>query len=355
MKWYLVAPTYKKSGELSNEYREGYIDFTSGRSVKFVDQDDEKYIRYASLGDEMFNYPSHMTGCDEFYDNIGYLFISGESLRALLKQLQSIGQSLHFEFLSDDKLTGKPLIRCALADLPEIVTQPSQPPYTGNNDTITAKLLITSGNNRYTITFEIRRFVVITWSITNTSSHYGVSSNKTPQEPKKENKIMNLGTNLFKDLYFGKAPSQFALSFNNQITYNGKYYSDGALNDACGLTLDFEGLLYIMPTQELKAGDIVAKKGDAFYFDGKNYISLTSGQKAEYVPTKVFGMTFYSVVKNLAGNMFGTADAKTNPMANMLPFLLLGKDNDSDDLVKFMLLSQGGFNFLQPQATPEKK
>ncbi len=42
-------------------------------------------------------------------------------------------------------------------------------------------------------------------------------------------------------------------------------------------------------------------------------------------------------------------------MANMLPFLLLGKDNDSDDLVKFMLLSQGGFNFLQPQAAPEKK
>ena len=352
MHWYLVAPTYKKSGELRNEYREGYIELTTGRSVKFVDQDDDKYIRYASLRDEMLSYPSHMMGCDEFHDEVGYLFISGESLRELLKQLQGIGQFLHFEFLSDDNLTDKPLIRCALAEAPEITTQPS---YTCNNDAITAKLLITSGNNRYTITLEISGFVITACSITNTSSSYGVGSIKTPQEPKKENKIMNLGTNLFKDLYFGKAPSQFALSFNNQITYNGKYYADGAVNDACGLTLDFDGLLYIMPTQELKAGDIVAKKNDAFYFDGKNYISLTSGQKAEYVPTKVLGMTFYSVVKNLAGNMFGTADAKTNPMANMLPFLLLGKDNDSDDLVKFMLLSQGGFNFLQPQPTPEKK
>ena len=352
MQWYLVAPTYKKSGELKHEYREGYIDFTTGKSVKFIDQDDEKYIRYASLRDEMLNYPSHVLGYDEFDDEVGYLFISGESLRKLLEQLRNIGQSLRFEFLSDDVLTGKPLIRCPFAKAPEITTQPS---YTCSNDVITAQLFIASGNNRYTITLEIIGFVLTAFSITNTSSGSGVGSIKTPQEPKKENKIMNLGTNLFKDLYFGKAPSQFALSFNNQITYNGKYYAEGALNDACGLTLDFDGLLCIMPTQELKAGDIVAKKGDAFYFNGKNYISLTSGQKAEYVPTKVLGMTFYSVVKNLAGNMFGTADAKTNPMANMLPFLLLGKDNDSDDLVKFMLLSQGGFNFLQPQAAPEKK
>lgn len=344
MQLYLVAPTYKKSGELKHEYRKGYIDFTTGKSVKFIAQNDEKYIRYASLKDEMLNYPSHIYGLDEFDDEVGYIFISGESLRIFLEQLRTIGQSLHFEFLSDDILTNKPLIRC-----------PLESSYIFKNDVITAQLLVISGNNQYTINFKLAGLVVTEMSITNTPFSSGVGFIKTPQEPKKENKIMNLGTNLFKNLYFGKAPSQFALSFNNQITYNGKYYSDDALNDACGLTLDFDGLLYIMPTQELKAGDIVATNGDAFYFDGKNYISLTSGQKAEYVPTKVLGMTFYSVVKNLAGNMFGTTDAKTNPMANMLPFLLLGKDNDSDDLVKFMLLSQSGFNFLQPQVTPEKK
>ena len=351
MQWYLVTPTYKKTGELKHEYREGYINLTTGRSVKFVDQDDEKYIRYASLRDEILGYPSDLRGYDEFDDEVGYLFICGESLRKLLEQLQDVGQSLHFEFLSDDKLTEKPLIRCELAEAPEIVW----PSYNGGNPVARATLLIVSGRNQYIINLKIAGLVLTAMEIKNTPSSSGVGFIKTPQEPKKENKIMNLGTNLFKDLYFGKAPSQFALSFNNQITYNGKYYADGAVNDACGLTLDFEGLLYIMPTQELKAGDIVAKKGDAFYFDGKNYISLTTGQKAEYVPTKVLGMTFYSVVKNLAGNMFGTADSKTNPMANMLPFLLLGKDNDSDDLVKFMLLSQGGFNFLQPQAAPEKK
>lgn len=344
MQWYLVAPTYKKSGEARNEYREGSISTTSGKSIKFIDHYDEKFVRYALLRDEMLErFDNTYIGTDEFDDEVGYIFICGECLRKLVERFNT-QEIIDFEFLSDDKLTEKPIIRF-----------PIQPPTVwgsyNSNTTYTVEFFY----NNHKVNIEIRDFFMTNMSIT-TQSGSGVANQYTPkQEPKKENKIMNLGTNLFKDLYFGKAPSQFALSFNNQITYNGKYYADGAVNDACGLTLDFEGLLYIMPTQELKAGDIVAKKGDAFYFDGKNYISLTTGQKAEYVPTKVLGMTFYSVVKNLAGNMFGTADSKINPMANMLPFLLLGKDNDSDDLVKFMLLSQGGFNFLQPQATPEKK
>jgi hypothetical protein len=55
--------------------------------------------------------------------------------------------------------------------------------------------------------------------------------------------------------------------------------------------------------------------------------------------------------------MFGADASKNNPMANMLPFLLLDRDGDNDDLLKFMLLSQGNFNFLQPQSTtkPESK
>lgn len=349
MQWYLVTPTYPKS-EAHHEYREGIIESTRGESVKFVDKYDESFVRYGLLRDKMLcHFPSHVMGTDEYHDEVGYVFICGESLRKFAEKMCAIG--VGGEYLGEDRVTNVPIIRVPIDGTPTINAS-----YDGST-TIQIETIGRSVGKTYQIYCQLRDFFVTDLSIEQSIQHFesGVAYQNTPQEPKKENKNMNLGTNLFKDLYFGKAPSAFALSFNNQITYNGKYYADGAVNDACGLTLDFDGLLYIMPTQELKTGDIVAKKGDAFYYDGKNYISLTTGQKAEYVPTKVLGMTFYSVVKNLAGNMFSTADAKTNPMANMLPFLLLGKDNDSDDLVKFMLLSQGGFNFLQPQAKPESK
>lgn len=343
MQWYLVAPTYKKSGELRHEYREGYISITTGKSIKFIDENDETFIRYATLKNEMPRIPQVIEGIDEFDDNVGYILVSGESLRQFMTNLNKLNYGLReFEYIGEDKVINGPLIRY---EIPSPMIE-----QTFNKQKVDFCLHYVTSD----VSCVVSDYVL---AIKEINQHFesGVAYQNTPNEPKKEKQKMNLGTNLFKDLYFGKAPSAFALSFNNQITYNGKYYADNALNDACGLTLDFEGLLYIMPTQELKAGDIVAKKGDAFYYDGTNYISLTTGQKAEYVPTKVLGMTFYSVVKNLAGNMFGTADAKTNPMANMLPFLLLCKDNDSDDLVKFMLLSQGGFNFLQPQAKPESK
>lgn len=349
MQWYLVAPTYPKS-EAHHEYRDGKVEITRGESVKFVDNNDDTFVRYALLRDKMLgHFPSHIMGTDEFKDEVGYIFVCGETLRKFHERMNVDG--ILGEYLGEDRIAGVPIIRIPVDNQPTINAS-----YDGNTSICVETNGKFKGKN-YSVSLKIRDFDIRDLSISENIQHFesGVAYQNTPNEPKKEKQKMNLGTNLFKDLYFGKAPNQFALSFNNQITYNGKYYADNALNDACGLTLDFEGLLYIMPTQELKAGDIVAKKGDAFYFDGKNYISLTTGQKAEYVPTKVLGMTFYSVVKNLAGNMFGTADSKTNPMANMLPFLLLGKDNDSDDLVKFMLLSQGGFNFLQPQAAPEKK
>ena len=166
--------------------------------------------------------------------------------------------------------------------------------------------------------------------------------------------FMNFNTqSLFKNIKFGKADSRFALSFNNEVAFNGKYYDSktNSVQDSLGLTLDIDGLLYIMPVQELKKGDIVVKDNDAFYYDGEHYISLTTGQIADYVPTKVLNMTFYSVVKNLAGNMFNS----NGQMNNMLPFLLLGRDNDSDSLVKFMLLSQGGFNLFGTSPSQEQK
>ena len=166
----------------------------------------------------------------------------------------------------------------------------------------------------------------------------------TKENKKKEgNRDMNLSlNNLLKDVYFGRANGNYALSINGKVTYKGKYYDDGALNDSMGLTIDANGLIFIIPSQTISKGDIVLKGNVPCYYDGVNFISYEDGSKVEYVPTKIFNMTFYSVVKNFAANMFGGGN-----MNNMLPFLLLQdrKDNDNDNLLLMMMMSNGGLDF----------
>jgi len=178
--------------------------------------------------------------------------------------------------------------------------------------------------------------------------------NTNPQiKQRKENKIMLNLRDAFKDVQFGKAGRDFQLSFDGHICFKGKYFDGKALNDTLGLSFDLEGLIYVMPSQTINAGDIVVKGNKAFYYDGSLFIDLDSGLKAEYVPTKVFNMTFYSVVKNLAGDMF-----KGQANNNLLPLLLLGdrQGSDSSDLLAFMLLGQGlKLDFgSQPQATQKE-
>ena len=163
---------------------------------------------------------------------------------------------------------------------------------------------------------------------------------------RKEKRTMNLNlNNIMKDVQFGKAGNNFALTFDGQIAFKGKSYDakTKSLIDSGGLVLDVEGLIYIMPQPTIAAGDIVVKNNTAFYYDGTNFINMDTGEKTEYVPTRIFNMTFYSVVKNLAQNMFaGTNGCGVN---NMLPLLLLqDKGSNNDNLMLMMMMSQGGFN-----------
>lgn len=166
------------------------------------------------------------------------------------------------------------------------------------------------------------------------------------KEKGKEKKTMNFNlNNIMKDVQFGKAGSNFALTFDGQIAFMGKSYDakTKSLIDSGGLVLDMEGLIYIMPQPTIAAGDIVVKNNTAFYYDGTNFINMGTGEKTEYVPTRIFNMTFYSVVKNLAQSMF--AGANNCGMNNMLPLLLLqDKGHNNDNLMLMMMMSQGGFN-----------
>lgn len=161
---------------------------------------------------------------------------------------------------------------------------------------------------------------------------------------RKENNNMNFSlNNIFKDVKFGRANENFALTFEGKIAFKGKHYDEKSksLVDNMGMVIDASELIYIMPLQSIAAGDIVCKGTDAFYYDGANFINLVTGEKTEYVPTRIFNMTFYSVVKNMASGMFG----KNTNMQNMLPFFLLqNKGNNDNSMLMALMMSQGGFN-----------
>lgn len=207
---------------------------------------------------------------------------------------------------------------------------------------------LSCSNNPTTLSYSSSRNQV---AITDRETLNTIQNSFGQTRPGKEN-IMNF-SNLFKDVKFGKADSRFALSFNGQVCFNGKYYDNGALNDVSGLTFDLEGFLYVLPVQKLSKGDIVLKGNEAFYFDGTDYINLATGLKGEYVPVRVFNMEFYSVVRNLAGNIF---NGQGN---NFLPLLLLRDGNafngKDDTLLMYMLMSQGGLDFSNLFGAPVEK
>lgn len=166
----------------------------------------------------------------------------------------------------------------------------------------------------------------------------------TNNNKEKKSMNLNLSTSLTKNLRCGKAGVGYGISlFDGSICYKGHSYNGSALVETAGFEIDASDFLFIMPCTEIKKGDIVALQNDVAYYDGKEFISLTSGAKTEYVPVSCFGMTFYSVVRNMLGNFGNTNSA--NPMANLLPLMLLDKSGDNDDLMKIMLLMNGGLNF----------
>ena len=175
----------------------------------------------------------------------------------------------------------------------------------------------------------------------------------TNNNKEKKSMNLNLSNSLTKNLRCGKAGVGYGISlFDGSICYKGHSYNGSALVETAGFEIDASDFLFIMPCTEIKKGDIVALQNDVAYYDGKEFISLTSGAKTEYVPVSCFGMTFYSVVRNMLGNFGNTNSA--NPMANLLPLMLLDKSGDNDDLMKIMLLMNGGLNF-NFGAKPDKK
>ena len=168
-------------------------------------------------------------------------------------------------------------------------------------------------------------------------------SNKT-----KKKEGQNKMANLFGDIKVGKAGSKYSLTYFGTIAYEGKTYLKDKIFDATGMTINFD-MLYLVPSAEVKAGDIIDKNGKAYYVKGVsngvvNAIDLVAGTEENLVPGGPFGMTMYSKIFNPMGNMAGD-----NSFGNMLMMqALMGDDNyggGNNGMLLAMMMMQGGFKF----------
>ena len=169
-------------------------------------------------------------------------------------------------------------------------------------------------------------------------------STKTGKKKEGQNKMANL----FGDIKVGKAGSKYSLTYFGTIAYDGKTYYQGKIFDATGMTINFD-MLYLIPSPEVKKGDIIDKGGKAYYVLDVNNgvvkaVDLVNGTEENLVPGGPFGMTMYSKIFNPMGNMTGE-----NSFGNMLMMqALMGDDksgNSNNGLLLAMMMMQGGFKF----------
>ena len=181
-----------------------------------------------------------------------------------------------------------------------------------------------------------------------------IGANKASEEltktGKKKEGQNTMANNFFGDIKVGKAGSKYSLTYFGTIAYEGKTYYQGKIFDATGMTINFD-MLYLVPSAEVKKGDIIEKSGKAYYVLDVNNgvvkaVDLVNGTEENLVPGGPFGMTMYSKIFNPMGNMAGE-----NSFGNMLMMQALmgdnsyGNNNSNNGLLLAMMMMQGGFKF----------
>lgn len=172
-----------------------------------------------------------------------------------------------------------------------------------------------------------------------------VSNKKEKVKERKENKTM---ANLFGNIKVGKAGANYSITYFGTVAYKGKTYYNNTIYDAQGMTINFD-MLYLIPSTEVKKGDIIDKDNKAYYVLETNNsvvkcINLEDGKEENLVPGGPFGMTMYSKLFNPMGQMQGE-----NSFGNILMMqALCGNDGygcGDNSMLLAMMMMQGGFKF----------
>ena len=110
--------------------------------------------------------------------------------------------------------------------------------------------------------------------------------------------------------------------------------------------------MYKMPVAiaDIKEGDIVIHNRVPMFVTAINengtfeVTDVRAGETKNIIPTRnMFGFNFMTKVVSLFG-AFTNAPTADQPFGNMLPFLMMGENNDIDPMMMFMMMNQGGNN-----------
>lgn len=178
----------------------------------------------------------------------------------------------------------------------------------------------------------------------------------------KENKTMF--ENVFKGLDFGRANSVKTSIYGPAFKCGDCYvsYDKSVENyiDVTELLLDIDNMNYKMP---IAAGAVAV--GDYILHMHKwvRVLKILKGGRLEVedmqerqvvtiLPLKnVFGFEFYTKLFCFADNLISGCANAENPFGNLLPLMLMSKDNSKDNLLPLMLMS-GGLNSGNAQMNP---
>lgn len=110
--------------------------------------------------------------------------------------------------------------------------------------------------------------------------------------------------------------------------------------------------MYKMPVAiaDVKKGDIVIHNRVPMFVTAINengtfeVTDVRAGETKNIIPTRnMFGFNFMTKVVSMFG-AFADAPTADQPFGNMLPFLMMGENNDIDPMMMFMMMNQGGNN-----------
>ena len=177
---------------------------------------------------------------------------------------------------------------------------------------------------------------------------------------KKENKTMDF----MKNVHFGKyTGNKIAFSIKGLCFRKDDYTwvawdtAERKLVDVNNFNFNLDGLLYMLPAalNQIQSGDLIIYNNQPVFVESiednaLNVINPTEGTKQTILPEhNLFGFDFVTKIVDLSNGALTNVNAdKDNPFGNMLPFILLQDNANSDNLLPLVLMSQGNFDMNNP-------
>ncbi len=145
------------------------------------------------------------------------------------------------------------------------------------------------------------------------------------------------------------AYSMAGLAYKNAggsyVVYNKER---GEIIDVMDMIFDFADMVFVMPSQEVVANDVIIQNGVGYHVTSVsagvvNAINLDRGESVALIAkTNLMGMKFYAKVVSM-GSMFGGG----NPMQAMMMMQMMGGDSggDSNPMMQMMQMQMMGQMF----------